>query len=175
MSLQMLMKIDGVTGDGASNSLQFKDWSECLSWEWAMLSNRTSVGHAGDDKTSLNEISVTKNIGVDSAAIRALFAQGKTIERVCLNIRPVVARRSEKTKYISLTLENVRIKSVVTGGGSEDVSFKEHLTFLFDRVEFEYTRNVAGNHSNPVAASEDYRFGWQVSTDAQWPQESAKH
>ena len=170
MSLQMFMKIDGVSGD--SKNFQHKGWSEFLSWNWDMTSNRTTAKESDGDQTSLNEISVIKNIGVDSADIRLLFAQGKTIPSVVLSITPVAVKRQAATKYLSMTLEQVIIKSIVTGGGVEDLPFKEHLTLLFDRIGFEYNKNVAVIATNPTAISEDYEFGWNVSSNAQWTQPS---
>ena len=168
MSSQMYMKIDGVSGD--SKSYQHKGWCEVMSWNWGMTSNRKTVNGVDGDKTNLNEISVIKSIGGDSAGIRSLFAQGKMIPSVEFCIIPVVAKRGIQTKYVDISMEDVVIKSIVTGGGIEDSFFKEHITLLFDRINFEYSndpvRSVEGADSETV----DNNFRWNVSASTEWKQ-----
>ena len=70
MPLQMMMKIDGVSGD--SKSFKHKGWAEILSWSWGLSSNRKSAQGVDGDKTTLNELSIVKAIGNDSSGIRLL-------------------------------------------------------------------------------------------------------
>jgi len=169
MPLQMFMKIDGVSGE--SKHFQHKGWSDVHSWNWGMTSNRKSTEALnGEDKTSLNEISIIKHIGADSAAIRLLFAQGKVIPKVELGIIPIVGQREVQTKYVTLKMEDVMIKSIVTGGGVDDKFFKEHIVLLFGRIRFEYTQGVAIGQGQTTAVPEDFNFGWNVPSNAQWTQ-----
>ena len=165
MALQMNMRIDGVTGD--SKSYEYRDWSEIVSWNWGMTSNRKSTRQGDSDRTSLNELSVVKPVGSDSPAIRLLFAQGKSIATVEFSVTPVVGKREAQTKYVFMRLEDAVIKSVVAGGGVDDSFFREHITLLFDRVRFEYSRNVPGQAGHK-GTSVDFGFGWNVPSNEEW-------
>jgi type VI secretion system secreted protein Hcp len=156
------MKIDGVSGD--SKSFKNKGWADVLSWNWGMTSNRKLANGIDGDNTSLNELSIIKSIGIDSASIRLLYAQGKTIPSVELSITPILGKREVQTKYVNVKMEDVLIKSIVTGGNTEDTFFKEHITLLFDRVRFEYSLDALSSD----AGSEDIDFGWNVPGNVEW-------
>ena len=166
MSLLMNMKIDGITGD--SRSFKHKGWFEVLSWNWGMISNRKAAQFAESDKMTLNELSVIKNIGSDSAGIRSLFVRGDIIPGIDFNIMPAVGKREAQTKYIDIRIEDVIIKSIVTGGSNEDKLFKEHITFIFDRVKFSYSLDTVGGAETEDGVAENEDFGWNVSDSVEW-------
>jgi len=167
MDLQMSMKIDGVIG--SSKCTQHKGWSEVYSWNWGMSSNRKSVQVTNENKTSLNEISIVKPISIDSPDIRLLFAKGENISNVEFSITPVIAKREAAKKLLHMKLEGVMIKSIVSGGSIDDDFFKEHITLLFDKIQFEYS------HGGPRSADgtivfEDHDFAWDVLENKEWIQ-----
>lgn len=166
MSLQMNMKMDGVLGE--SRSYQHKGWFEVISWSWGMTSNRKSTQAADGDKTALNELSIIKYIGIDSGAIRLLFAQGNIIPKIEFSIRPVVGKREAATKYVHIVMEDAVIKSIVTGGGVEEDNFKEHITILFGRIRFGYSRETILNSDEVNEQALKREFGWNVAAGAEW-------
>ena len=166
MPLLMNIKLDGIPGD--SKSYSHKGWAEVLSWNWGMTSNRKLPHHNGDDKTSLNELSFVKLIGTDSSLIRLFYAQGKVIPSVEFSMMPSLGKREAPTKYLHLKMEDVVIKSVVTGGLSEDNSFKEHITLLFDRINFDYSKNNQPANGSTVGTIEGFEFGWNIPGNAEW-------
>jgi type VI secretion system secreted protein Hcp len=159
MDLQMSMKIDGVIG--TSVSTEHKGWSEIHSWNWGMTSNRKSLAVNDDFKTSLNEISVVKPIGIDSPSIRLLFARGDKIENVEISVTPLRAKRGPVKKLLHLKLESVVIKSIVSGGSMDDEFFKEHITMFFDKVDFEYSQAGSRNEQGETEFI-DHGFRWDV-------------
>lgn len=164
MSLQMIMKIDGVVGE--AKSFKHKGWADILSWAWGMTSNRKLSQAIEGDKTFLNELSITKAIGSDSSKIRLLYAQGASIPCVDLTIFPSVGKREAQKKYLDIKLEGVLIKSVVTGGGVDDSFFKENITLLFDKVRFEYNEDSTDSDANTSSTVND--FEWNVSDNVEW-------
>jgi type VI protein secretion system component Hcp len=163
----MYMKIDGVNGE--ASEFKYKGWSKIISWNWGMTSNRKTVKAGEDAKTMLSELSVIKPIGIDSTEIRNLYALGDVIPQIVLNITPVVGKRDTQTNYVDIIMEDVIIKSVVTGGGPDDKFFKEHLTFIFDRVSFECNRPVnseAEQAADIAAPGNDFR--WDVMGNKKW-------
>lgn len=166
MALQMNMKIDGVLSD--SKSYQHKGWFEVLSWNWGMTSNRKAANGMDGDKTMFNELSIIKSIGTDSAIIRSLFAQGKIIPSVDFSIIPSVGKKEVQTRYIDIRIEDVLIKSIVTGGSIDDNFFKEHITLLFNRIRFQHNREPLHSAENAGSAPVDNGFSWNVSESAEW-------
>lgn len=158
--------MDGITGE--SKNYQHKGWSEVTSWAWGMLSNRDSANVRDDDKPSFKELSITKRIGIDSTDIMLLFAQGKSIKNVELNIIPVVAKREAKQKYLSMHMEDVLIKSITTGGSVSEDYFEENIVLLFSKIRFEYNLNSPATTENPTGKSVDYKFGWDLAMNQEW-------
>ncbi len=168
MDIQMNMKIDGIMGSSACP--QHKGWSEVYSWSWGMSSNRKSVQVTDANNTSLNEISIVKPIGIDSPGIRLLFAQGQNITNVEFNIMPVMGKREAAKKLVHMSLEGVMIKSIVSGGSIDDDFFKEHITLLFDKINFEYSQGGPRTADGTINFV-DYDFGWDVLENKEWNKE----
>lgn len=166
MSVEMFLKLDGVTG-GSKNYIH-KGWADVASWAWTMGSNRNLPQVNGDDETSFREISVVKRIGSDSTEIMSLYAQGKTIPSAELDIVPIVAKREAKQKYLSIRMEDVLIKSIVTGGNSSEEFFNENLVLLFGKVRFEYSFNASPGTETAGGPAVDYKFGWDIPQNKEW-------
>jgi type VI secretion system secreted protein Hcp len=166
MSVAMFLKMDGITGD--SKNYDHKGWSDVVSWSWGLSSNRNSAQLHDDDMTSFKEISISKRIGMDSTDIMLLFALGKSVKNVELNIIPVVGARDAKQKYLSMLMEDVVIKSITTGGSTAEDFFKENIVLLFDKIRFVYNHNTAANSQNPEGTSLDFKFGWDISMNQSW-------
>lgn len=166
MPFLMMMKIDGVSGD--SKSFKHKGWADVLSWNWGLTSNRKLAHDDSSDKTSLNELSVIKRIGSDSSGTRLLFAQGSIIANVELAVSTVVAKRETPQNYVNITLQDVRIKSIIAGGSIEDDFFKEHITLLYDRIRFEYHRYILSSTQTEEDRPIVENFAWNVPANAEW-------
>ncbi len=166
MALQMVLKIEGISGE--SKSYQYRGWSEVLSWNWGMTSNRKAAQATEADKTSLNELSIIKPIGVDSGSIRRLYAEGSVIPTVEFIVAPVVGKREAPMKYVNILMQDVVIKSIITSGNAEEAFFKEHISFLYDRISFECSHDAQGS-SEPDKHSGN-GFAWDIAANASWQQ-----
>ncbi len=168
MSVEMFLKMDGISG--GSKNYEHNGWADVISWGWGMISNRNSSQVNDNDKTSFREIAITKRIGADSAAIMLLYAGGKTIKYADLDIIPVVAKREAKQKYLSIHMEDVLVKSIITGGNSSEALFNENIILLFNKVRFEYNAHTAASVENPGtgATSIDYKFAWDILQNKEW-------
>ena len=169
MSLEMLLRLDGVTG-GCRN-YHYKGWSEVVSWHWELLSNRNTSQVTESDRKNFGEISITKPIGRDSTEIMLLYAQGKTIQYAELNMVPLVSKREAKQKYLSLRMEDVLVKSIVMGGVSADDHFDETIVLIFNNIKYEYNFHVASDPGENNASSIDFQFAWDIAQDQEWQQE----
>lgn len=159
MPVDMFLKLDGVTGGTKNHS--YKGWSDVNSYGWGMVSNRSSSTVTDKDTTSFKEISVSKKVGTDSTAIMLLYAQGKTIDFAELKVVPISSKKSDKPKYLTLHMEDVLIKSIITGGESSEDFFNEKIILLFSRVKYEY--NAPVNLSAQVTEEKtEYNFDWDI-------------
>lgn len=145
--MDMYLAIDGVTGD--ADNPQFKGQMEVLAWSWGASSTGCSGRgrHARCDdgeptpgelssssKPSIQDLSMTKYQDAATAQILTGLAQAKTFKKAVLT----VVRRSSKTKpYLRITLENVTITSLSTGGSGGEDRFTENVTLSFEKVRFE--------------------------------------
>lgn len=160
------MKIDGIDGDPESvKNYQYKGWSEIKSWTWGMTSNRKQINSSNNYEKNLNELSVIKEIGSDSPLIRLLFAKSKIIPKIEFSVIPSTGKR-EIQKYVHIHMEDIIIKSIVTGGESEDRYFKERITFMFDRIRFESGKPLSNNRGDN--ASQMNIFSWDTNQDTDW-------
>lgn len=166
MSLEMFLKLDGVTG--GSRNYEHKGWADVISWGWGMVSNRQTPFVTESDKTSFKEITITKRVGVDSPAIMLLYAKGETIQYADLDIIPVVAKREIKQKYLSIRMEDILVKSIITGGAVTEDSFNENIILLFNRIRFEFTLPVLSSAENTTDEITEYKFGWNISENSEW-------
>ena len=164
MAMQIHMKIDGVKGD--SKGFQYKGWCDVQSMNWGMTSDRGATTDTPGRQTSLNELSIVKLVGIDSASIRSLFAQGAIIPCVDLSVVPALSKREVQTKYLDIRMEEVLIRSVSVSGDAEDNYFREHVSLLFERIKFEYSLNPmrGADEDAPVAID----FSWNVSSNDVW-------
>jgi type VI secretion system secreted protein Hcp len=168
MAVEMFLKMDGITG--GSKNYDHNGWADVISWGWGLVSNRNTSKVNDNDKTSFREIAITKRIGMESAAIMLLYAQGKTIQFAELDIIPVVAKREAKQKYLSIRMEDILVKSIITGGNSSEGLFNENIILLFNKIRFEYNAHTAASVENPGvgATSIDYKFGWDILQNKEW-------
>lgn len=163
MPVEMFIKLDGIQGD--SRNYQHKGWSDILEWNWGMSA---LLDPENTRKTSINEITITKQIGIDSTDFMLLFTQGKTVKNAEINIIPTVAKREARQKYLHMQMEDVTIKSIHTSGSAGDESFKEQITLNFSKVRLTYNPYLVSSAENPEATSIDYKFGWDIRADKEW-------
>jgi type VI secretion system secreted protein Hcp len=159
MAVDMFLKLDGVTG--GSKNYSYKGWSDVNSFAWGMVSNRSSSVVTDKDMTSFREISISKQISTDSTAIMLLYAQGKTIDFAELKVLPQSTKKSDRLKYLTLHMEDVLIKSIITGGDASEDFFNEKIILLFSRVRYEY--NAPINLSvKETGEKPEYVFDWDI-------------
>lgn len=158
MAVEIFLHVDGLKG--GSRNYYHKGWSDVVSWRWAL-------GIDGTGRT-MDRIEVVKRIGMDSAGLLALFAEGGTAPSARLTMVPVVGKREAQQKFLTLSLEDVNVVAFCTGATTEDTVFTEELTLRFQRVTFEfnqYTESASGGAASGGAAPEveSYAFAWDMA------------
>jgi type VI secretion system secreted protein Hcp len=134
MFIELGAKIKGETQDS-----QFKSKNACdvLAWSWGLSqSGTTHMGSgAGGGKANFQDISFTKYIDSATPAIMGHCAKGEHIAECKLTVRKAGGKQE---KYIEMTLTDVIITSLSTGGSGGEDRLTENVTLNFAQFKFEY-------------------------------------
>ena len=163
MAVEMFLKLDGIAG--GSRNYHHKGWADMISWQWAV---QGASALSADALPRMNELTLTKALGMESPTLMSLCAQGKRVASAEIHVVPVVSKRDAQQKYLALTLEDLRITSIETGGGLDNNVFVETLTLEFRRVRFEFNQYAASGPDDGAQQVESYSFGWDVVANQAW-------
>ena len=121
MAVDMFIKIDGIKGESADD--KHKEEIDVLSWSWGM--NQSGSAHmgggAGAGKVNVHDLSFTKYVDKGSNLLLSGCFKGTHYKEALLTVRKAGDKPLE---YIKVTMEEVMVTSVSTGGsgGEDDVA-----------------------------------------------------
>ena len=158
MALETFLRVDGVTG--GSRNYYHPGWADVVSWQWHL----SGAGAAMPP----DELRVVKRVGMESPALMKLWAQGGVVAAAEINIVPVVGKRDAQQKYLSMAFEDLSVKSIATGGKSEESVFSESITLVFARVKFEFHQYADAGPDGGAQALQSFGFGWDTAANKPW-------
>jgi type VI secretion system secreted protein Hcp len=102
--------------------------SDILAWSWGASNSGTTVfgGGGGAGKASFQDVSLTRFTDKQSAALLGALAKGTILPKVTI-----------RKGTMRLTLMNVLVTAISTGGSFQETAFTENVTFNFS--EFNYS------------------------------------
>jgi type VI secretion system secreted protein Hcp len=132
---------------------------DVLAWSWG-VSNSGSF-HAGSGggvgKANFQDISFTKYIDKASAPLLLACANGKHFGSATLTVRKAGEKPLE---YLKVTMTQVMVTSVSTGGSGGEDRLTENVSLNFAKVKFEYNmqdekgmKQTGGQMSWDIAAN----------------------
>jgi type VI secretion system secreted protein Hcp len=133
---------DEIKGETRDREFSAKNAVDVLAWSWgASQSGTTHMGSGGGSgKASFQDLSFTKFVDSASPALLIHLAQGSHIETAKLTCRKA---GEGQQKYIEMTLKEVIVSSVSTGGSGGEDRLTENVTLNFREVKFEYFKQDA--------------------------------
>jgi type VI secretion system secreted protein Hcp len=136
MAVDMFIKIDGVPGE--SEDSKHKGEIDVLAWSWGMSQNGTTHtgGGSGAGKVSVQDMSITKYVDQASPKLQLFCCNGKHIKEAVLVVRKAGENPLE---YIKVTMSDLIVTSVQTGGSGGEDRLTENVALNFATVKFEYT------------------------------------
>jgi type VI secretion system secreted protein Hcp len=136
MAVDMFLKIDDVKGESQDD--KHKDEVDVLAWSWGMSQSGTTHmgGGGGAGKVSVNDISITKYIDKSSPNLMLACCNGKHYKQALLTVRKAGEKPLE---YIKLTMKEVIVSSLSTGGSGGEDRLTENLTLNFAEYKIEYS------------------------------------
>lgn len=158
MASNIHLKVDGIDGESADD--KHSKEIDILAWSWGM--SQTGTFHVGSGggagKVNIQDLSFTKY--VDSASTKLLSAccTGEHIGSAVLTLTK--AGGKEPLDFMKITLTDVLVSAVSTGGSQGEERYTENVTLNFAKFKVEYftqdskgTGKAAGNASWNIAAN----------------------
>jgi len=115
-------------------------------------------GGTGAGKANFQDLSLTKYVDKASPKLMLQCAKGALIPTVTLFVR----KSGLNAEYIKITLSNVLVSSVSTGGSSGEDRLTENVTLNFSVVTFDYVPTKPDG-----TAGETVSFSWDIAGNIQ--------
>lgn len=138
MAVDMFINMGAIKGESRDKTQGAAGDIDVLSWSWGMSQSGTTHmgGGGGSGKASFQDLSFTKYIDSATNALMNSLAKGTHLDKVVLMVRK--AGEGQK-KYILITMEEVLVTSISTGGSGGEDRLTENITLNFGKVAFAYT------------------------------------
>ena len=155
MAVDMFIKIADIEGE--SGDSKHKKEIDVLAWSWGMSQSGTAHmgGGAGAGKVNVQDLSFTKYIDASSHALMLHCCNGKHIKEATLVVRKA---GESPLEYIKLTLSDLIVSSVSTGGSGGEDRLTENVTLNFAKFKYEYTP-----HKKDGTGEAAKTAGWDIS------------
>lgn len=136
MAVDMFLKLDDVKGESRDD--KHKDEVDVLAWSWGMSQSGTmhSGGGGGAGKVSVQDLSLTKYVDKASPNLVMASCNGKHYKEALLTVRKAGEKPLE---YIKITMKEVLVSSISTGGSGGEDRLTENVTLNFAEFKIEYT------------------------------------
>jgi type VI secretion system secreted protein Hcp len=135
MAVDMFLKIDDVKGE--SRDSKHKEEVDILAWSWGMSQSGTT--HAGPGggagKVSVQDLSLTKYVDKSSPVLMMAACNGKHYKEALLTVRKAGETPLE---YLKITMKEVIVSAVSTGGSGGEDRLTENVTLNFAEFKVEY-------------------------------------
>ncbi|AEF99291.1 Hcp family type VI secretion system effector [Methylomonas methanica] len=157
MAVDMFLKIKDVKGEAQDD--KHKDTIDVLAWSWGMSNSGSTHmgGGSGAGKVNVQDISVTKYIDKSSPDLMKACCNGKHFETADL----IVRKAGEKpVEYLTITMTDLIVTSVSTGGSGGEDRLTENVTLNFGAVKVKYIEQTAkgGEGAKPD-------MGWDIAAN----------
>ena len=140
MAMDMFIKIGELKGE--SRDKVHKDEIDVLAWSWG-ISNSGSAqvgGGAGAGKSNVQDLSFTKYLDKASPDLMLACCNGKHFPKATLTVRKAGENPLE---YLLITVEELIVTSVSTGGSGGEDRLTENVTLNFAKVKVDYVEQKA--------------------------------
>ena len=135
MAVDMFMKLGDIAGE--STDKVHAGEMDVLAWSFGMSNGGTTHmgGGGGAGKVNVQDLSFTKYVDAGSSALQQACCTGKHYESAKLTVRKAGGTPVE---YIVLTMTEVLVTSVSTGGSGGEDRLTENVTLNFAKYKIQY-------------------------------------
>lgn len=155
MAVDMFLKLGDVKGESRDND--HKDETDVLAWSWGMSQSGTTHMGAGGGagKVSVQDLSITKFVDKGSPALIISCCNGKHYDEGVLTVRKAGETALE---YLKITMKEVLVSSISTGGSGGEDRLTENVTLNFAEFKVEYTPQKADGSGDAAIEA-----GWKIA------------
>lgn len=142
MAVDIFLKVEGPPIKGEALDDKHKDEIDVLAWSWSLSNsgNAQIGGGAGAGKVNVNDLSITKFVDKATTDLFLSTANGQHHETVTLTVRKA---GTTPVEYVKITLSEVLVTSLSTGGSGGEDRLTENISLNFAKVKVEYTPQKA--------------------------------
>jgi type VI secretion system secreted protein Hcp len=158
MAMDMFMKFAPKL-EGESKDSVHKAAIDVLAWSWGMSNSGTTHQGTGSGagKVNVQDLSFTKWLEKSSPDLLLSCCNGKHYDSATL-----IVRKAGETplEYLTITMEDVIITSVSTGGSGGEDRLTENVVLNFGRVKVAYVEqtDTGGTGAKP-------QMGWDIAAN----------
>jgi type VI secretion system secreted protein Hcp len=155
MAVDMFLKLDGIKGE--ARDAKHKGEIDVLAWSWGgtQTANWHMGGGGGAGKVTVQNLSLTKYIDLASADLLLCLCNGKHISKGTLVVRKA---GGDPLDYLKVTMEDIIVTSVSTGGSGGNDRLTENVSLSFARVRYRYTEQLPTG-----GAGGQPEMGWDIA------------
>jgi type VI secretion system secreted protein Hcp len=159
MAIDMFLKIGDINGESRDRS--HKDWVDVLAWSWGMSNSGSAQlpGGAGGGKANVQDLSYTSYLDASSTPLMNAVATGRHLDTAMLSVRG-----STSVEFLKITLTEVLVTSLSTGGSGGEDRLTQNVTLNFAKVKVEYQQGSA--NGKPVGSPLVFQFDIAGNTTA---------
>jgi type VI secretion system secreted protein Hcp len=160
MAVDFFLQLDPIKGE--STDAKHKEQIDVLSWSWGLSQSGSfhSGTGGGAGKVSVQDLSFTHYIDKAHPDLIQACTTGQHINKGTLTIRK--AGGKDALEYLKITLEDVLVSSVHTGGHSGDERIMENVSLNFRKFKVEYTPQT-----DKGAAGTAGQFSWDIAANTE--------
>ena len=163
MAVDMFLAFEGDEVEGESMDAEHEGEIDILAWSWGM--NQSGTMHiakgGGAGKVNVQDISFTKWIDKATPNLMQSCTLGSQFDKATLTCRKASGEDEEQVDYLMITMENVIISSISTGGSGGEDRFTENLVLNFGKFTVTYTPQ----ENDGTALPEVGPIGWDMQTN----------
>ncbi|MDN6859267.1 type VI secretion system tube protein Hcp [Pseudomonas sp. CAN2814] len=156
MAVDIFIKIGDIKGESMDKT--HKDEIDVLNWSWGMTQsgNMHVGGGGGAGKVTIQDLTLTKYVDKSTPNLMMNCSSGKHIDKAVLTVRK--AGGDNQVEYLIITLEEVLVTSMHTGGSGGDDRITETISLNFGQVAVDYQPQKVdgGKDGGPI------KYGWNI-------------
>jgi type VI secretion system secreted protein Hcp len=157
MAVDMFIKIGDFKGESKDKAHAAE--IDVLAWSWGASNsgNAHMGGGQGAGKVNVQDLSFTKYIDKSSPDLMLACCNGKHIPEAKL-----VVRKAGETplEYLAITMNDLIVTSVSTGGSGSEDRLTENVTLNFAKVKVNYVEQTEKG-----AAGAKPQMGWDIAAN----------
>jgi type VI secretion system secreted protein Hcp len=158
MAVDMFMKVGQIKGE--SKDKVHKDEFDVLSWSWGMSNSGSAQQGSGmgAGKVNVQDLTFTKYIDKGSPDLMLVCCNGKHIDKAVLTVRKA---GEQPLEYLLITMEDLIVTNVSTGGSAGADRLTENVTLNFAKVKVQYKEQTSTG-----SVGDKPEMGWDIAANA---------